>query len=160
MQQSKITIKEIRKVKNIKLLVRTLERDFIYLKADKFSQLGHNEQELTRLVTGEDFLSLFAFNDQNKMVGYLVGEIKKLQDSRMVYYISYLHVSPEYRGYRIGSKLIEMIINKCNDFGYKFVMLTCDSQKSKIVNLYKKYGFTKDPLLGSNDRHCVYSLFL
>lgn len=160
MQQSKITIKEIRKVKNIKLLIRTLERDFIYLKADKFSQLGHNEQELTRLVTGENFLSLFAFNDQNKMVGYLVGEIKKLQDSRMVYYISYLHVSPEYRGYRIGSKLIEMIINKCNDFGYKFVMLTCDSQKSQIVNLYKKYGFTKDPLLGSNDRHCVYSLFL
>lgn len=156
--KNKVIIKEIKNIKNKELLIHTLYKDFDYLKDDPM--LGHTVEELSRLVNDEKFCSLFAFNEQNKMIGYLIGEVKQLQDSRMVYYISYLYVLPDYRGFKIGSKLIEMVIRNCENYGYKFVMLKCDTTKQKIVDLYTKFGFSKDPLLSSNDRHCVYSLFL
>lgn len=159
MNSNKIIIKELAEIKNPLLLSQVVYRDFQYLSNNP--DLGHNMDELNRLINNnENFAGLFAFNSKKKLIGYLVGEIKHLSDGRLVYYISYLFVNEKYRHKRIGSHLLELIINKCKSRGYSFIVLTCDTQDQKLINFYKKYGFNYDPILRNNSKHDVLSLFL
>lgn len=85
---------------------------------------------------------------QNKLAKYLVAQI---EDKVVGYvgawfiideaHITNVAVSPEYRGQKIGDKIVKYLIDECND--NKIKAMTLEVRVSNIVaqNLYKKYGF-------------------
>lgn len=153
---NKLTCVEIYKIKNPSLLTNTIYNNFIYLK--KYPELLHNKEEITKSINSKNNLIYLVF-DNKKLIGYLVGDFRTLSDNRYGYYISYFYVGQKYRNNKIGSKLLEKLINNCKK-KTKFIILTCDTFDIKAMNFYKKYGFIEDPILGSNTRHNVYCLFL
>ena len=57
-------------------------------------------------------------------------------------YISRLIVKTEYRNQGIGGILIDFIIKKVKDMGYKEASIGVDKDNTIAINLYRKKGFT------------------
>src|SRR5262249_31784652 len=125
----------------------------------KFPELMHSIPNIRKTIMSDGNLCYLVYHNKS-LIAYLIGDFRNLPDNRYAYYISYLYVSPNYRNHKIGTKLMIMLLNKCQSTGTKFIALTCDSNNTKVVSFYKKFGFIKDPLLNSNKRHTVYCLFL
>src|SRR5271169_5523752 len=121
---------EITKINNPTVLANIIFTNFNYL--EKFTELGHNKKEITKSLKSSGNFCYLVY-DGEKLIGYLVGEFRTLNDNRYVYYISYLYISEQYRGHGLGSQLMDAIIDKCNDMGVKFIVLTCDTYDDKIV---------------------------
>ena len=96
----------------------------------------------------------------NSIIAYLVGEMKDLNDGRRCYYISYLYVGEKYRGKKIGTKLMNLIIEKCKVNRIKYLLLTCDTNDKPVFEFYEKLGFVPDTILRNYGRHEVMTLFL
>ncbi len=54
-----------------------------------------------------------------------------------------LYVKPEYRGMKLGEKLIEEIIAHARKAGYKEMVLDTITPLQSAIHLYKKAGFTE-----------------
>jgi GNAT superfamily N-acetyltransferase len=120
----------------------------------------HSKNEILRSLTSDDTFCYFLY-DNKKLIGYLTGEYKTLNDNRYVFYVSYFYICSSYRNKQLGSKLMKLLINKCTREGTKFILLTCDTFDNKVVQFYKKLGFVQDPILGDeNKRHNVFVLYL
>jgi ribosomal protein S18 acetylase RimI-like enzyme len=153
----KVTVKEINKIVSpLETLINVIYNNFNYLTDPN---LGHTKDEIYRLLTSNQLYGLLVYHDK-QLIAYLIGEFKILVDNRYVYYITYIYVSDKYRNKRIGIRLIINILNKCNNKGVKFVLLTFDTSNNKLIRFYNKLGFKKDPILGTGKRHDVYSYFL
>jgi GNAT superfamily N-acetyltransferase len=128
----KMIVKEIKKINSgIDSLVNIIYKNFKYLSSDP--KLGHTHNEIKRLLKNNDMLSLFVYNQNGKLIAYLIGEFKTLNDGRYVYYISYLYVAKPYRSRKIGAQLMKLIISKCNNIGVKHIILTCDTHDRKVL---------------------------
>jgi GNAT superfamily N-acetyltransferase len=53
-----------------------------------------------------------------------------------------MFVSPDYRGQKIGSKLVERALQFCEEVGYEFVFRTT-SRMTQAIELCKKNGFVQ-----------------
>lgn len=148
---------KVKRILHSELFAHNIYNNFIDLAND--GSVQHNKKEILRLLNCDDFIGFLVYNN-NILIGYLVGEIKTLQDSRIVYYISYIYVSTVYRGKKIGSRLIDLVIKECNDIGLKFVVLMCNTSDKMVTTFYKKKGFTLDPLLKRGNKHDVFVLYL
>lgn len=156
---SKITFKEIKKIDNPHSFADTIYRNFEYLSG--IEQLSHNRNEIVKLLTNDNFIGFLLYDEKDMIIAYLVGEIKHLFDGRIVYYISYIFVSEKDRNKRLGSKLLQILINKCKEeLGIKFIVLTCDIYNKIAYDFYRRRGFKIDTLLSTNGRHEVLSLIL
>jgi len=157
-QQNNIVIRKVDRLKNPNLLCDAIYNNFIYL--SKYPNLMHTKNEIGRLLTTPDNIMYLVY-DNNKMIGYLIGEYKMLNDSRYVFYISYMFILDKYRNMKLGSRLMNKIIKECSDKGIKYILLTFDSNDLKLINFYQKHGFKKDPMLGNNgNNQIIMSLFL
>lgn len=154
---SKIKCIEVSKIKNSSLLADVAYNNFIYL--TKFPELMHTKQDIIKTLQADGNLCYLLY-DGNNLIGYLIGDFRTLPDSRYAYYVSYLYISKQYRNKKLGSRLMDKIIKKCQDNGTKFIILTCDTQDDKIIRFYQRYGFKVDSYLGGNKRHNVFSLYL
>jgi len=56
-----------------------------------------------------------------------------------------MYVKPEYRKYKIGSRLLELIIEIAASFDYKFIRLDTLPTMTKAQDLYRSYGFSEIP---------------
>lgn len=72
----------------------------------------------------------------DKIVGYLSYE-----DIFDRYEISNLYVLYNYRGNKIGSYLIQELINRAKLSNIKNITLEVNKENLVAINLYKKYGF-------------------
>ena len=156
-EKPKMKCVEVKKIKDTTLMVNTIYNNFLYLV--EYPDLMHTRDEINKVLNSNGCMNLLVFYN-NKLIGYLIGNFRTLQDSRYVFYISYFYISQEYRNRGIGSKLMNLLILKCKTMGVKFIVLTCDSQDPKTMKFYRKYGFTTDPLLSKNNRYDVYTLYL
>lgn len=85
-----------------------------------------------------------------KQNGEFIGEIAYVFDMRdddytianQRIYLSRLIVKKEWRGNGIGGILIDFIIEKIKDMGYKEVTIGVDKDNLAALHLYKKKGFT------------------
>lgn len=155
----KFTIREIRGVSDPTPFATLIYKNFQYL--EKEPVLNHNIDEIKKLLTNENFIGLLVYDNNGKMIAYLVGEIKHLNDGRITYYITYFYVAPMYRHKRIGSKLLQLLINKCKqNWGVNYITLTCDINDRKLLEFYKKRGFDVDIMLKNGGRHEIYTLYL
>lgn len=83
---------------------------------------------------GEAF---FVAADKDKIIG-TVG-IKK-EDSRVAL-MRRLFVSPEYRGRKIGMKLIERVVQFCQEVGYQEIVFKTTSRMAGANEVCQKAGF-------------------
>ncbi len=67
----------------------------------------------------------------------LVGLIRAIDDSEMVAFLHYALVHPNYQGYGIAGKMLEMIKEHYKDYLYIELM----PEESKNVMFYEKHGF-------------------
>ena len=153
----KFVIKEVHSIKDVGKLSNIIYKNFIYLTSKP--ELQHNKEELTRLLTDENMLTYFVY-ENDKAVAYLVGEIKNLNDGRTAFYISYIFVAQKYRSKHIGSLLLKHVVKSIQSTGIKYILLTSDTADEKLSHFYEKFGFTIDPILRNNSRHEVFVLYL
>lgn len=155
-----ITIEEVnakRIEKHAMIYATIIYNNFIDL--TQFSYVTHNKEEIYKNLLSDDMFGYIVKNG-TKVIGYLFGEFMNLNDGRHVYYLSYIYISPKYRHYKLGTTLLNKLIETCNNIGVMFIVLTCDSQDSIVMNFYKKFGFISDPILKRNLRHDVLCLYL
>lgn len=126
----------------------------------KTPQLSHNKQTISKTLQSKNLFGLLVYNLHNKLVAYVIGEYKQLDDSRFVYYIHYIYIIKLYRGRKIGSKLMNIIITHCKNNKIKYIVLTCDTHDKKLTTFYKKLGFKQDLMLKNFKRHEVLSVQL
>ncbi|KAB8254132.1 acyl-CoA N-acyltransferase [Aspergillus pseudonomiae] len=56
-----------------------------------------------------------------------------------------LYVAEEARGTKLGSRLVEAIMSKAKELGYRGIRLDSLPEMRAAQNLYRKYGFTEIP---------------
>jgi len=62
------------------------------------------------------------------------------------YELTKMAVSPNYRGYKIGQKLMQHCINFAKKNEYKTLLLYSNTKLENAIYIYKKYGFIELPL--------------
>lgn len=152
----------INKVRDPQLFINTVYNNFSYLKEP---ELNHTVEEIKRVMTCNDFFGILVYDtlnnintsNVNKIIGYTVGEFKMLNDGRHIFYITYMFVAPKHRGKKIGSMMVDKLVNHCTNKKIHYVVLTCDSMQPKLVRFYNRLGFNEDPLLKSYSRHIIMS---
>ena len=155
----KINCIKTTKIKNPDILANVIYNNFKYLY--NYPELQHTVKDIIKVLQSDGNFCYLLYNDKD-LIGYLVGDFRVLPDNRYGYYISYVFISEKYRNKKLGSKLMNMLINECKNRGVNHIVLTCDSRDKQIISFYKKYGFKMDPNLGGNNNkiHNVYSLRL
>ncbi len=142
---------------NLDKFVDCVYDNFIDLRFDE--RLKHTKEEIKRIMMSKT-LMFDAYYVENKIVAYIICESIKLNDNRNVLYIYYLYVAPKYRKKGIGRKLLDRAI----EYGYKNkydnVMLTCDTENTKLKEFYEINLFMPDMQLRRYDKHDVYSRVL
>jgi GNAT superfamily N-acetyltransferase len=156
---NKVIVKEIRRIKsNTEPFINIVYDNFKYL--SDIDQLNHTKEEITRLLFSSDLVTFLVYNDDKKVIAYLLGEKKVLNDGRIVFYINYLYVGERMRYRKIGSQLMNLIEKKCHMWNIKNIILTCDTHDEKIYNFYKKLEFFPDQLLRNHGQYEVLTKYL
>ena len=105
-EKPKMKCVEVKKIKDTALMVNTIYNNFLYLV--EYPDLMHTRDEINKVLNSNGCMNLLVFYN-NKLIGYLIGNFRTLQDSRYVFYISYFYISQEYRNRGIGSKLMNLL---------------------------------------------------
>lgn len=155
-----VSFKDIQK--DIKNFTVAIFNNFIELTRHPY--VKHTKEEIRRLLESEQLFGYIVRyrNPENitKIIAYLFGETTTLPDGRNAYYLSYIYVSPNFQHKKLGSLLMKKIIYHCQHFGIPFIVLTCDTEDTKVMNFYKKLGFVSDPALATGKKHDVFCLYL
>ena len=69
-----------------------------------------------------------------------------------------LYVRPEFRGHRIGSLLIQRLIDDAREIGYRQMLLDTLPFLQSAIRLYRQFGFYDIPCY--NDSPLEQTLFL
>jgi len=89
-----------------------------------------------QLKTGYEY---FLLNIDNYSIGYF-GIHVDLVKSNLI--LSKLYILKEYRGLGYGTKAMDFIIERANDYKMKNIVLTVNRENEKTIKLYKRYGFS------------------
>lgn len=92
------------------------------------------EQELTNL-----FATYWVAKIGKKVVGY-IGSWMVIDEC----HIMNVAIHPKYRNLGIASKLIQAMLNNCNQHGISYVLLEVRMQNIPAQKLYEKFGFHTD----------------
>jgi len=135
---------QFRKLDNINRLAKIIFLNFIKLMDQP--NIEFSMDAIERLLVSNNLVGWFLLDNNDKIIGYLVGEIQRLQDGRLVYFISYFYISKNYRGKGLGKIMLLRCLKFIKDNNIPFTMLI--TKRDTIgYNLYKKIGFQKDPLI-------------
>jgi ribosomal protein S18 acetylase RimI-like enzyme len=155
----KLQVNELGKLKNPYPFAQTIYNNFKHLAC--IPQLQHSMEEIVRLLSDDSFFGFTVINScSNNIVGYLIGELKNLDDGRYVCYISYIYVAQKFRNLKVGSYLIDKVKKLCSDSGIQFLLLTCDSNDERVYTFYKTKGFVQDPIIPGVASHTVLVYYL
>lgn len=149
---------EISVINNPKLLASVIYKNFEHLA--QYPELGHNPPAIEKLLLNAEGINFLIYHE-NRIIAYMIGDKRYLDDHRYVYYISYLYVVEKHRNKKLGSHLIERAIKKCRDIGISFILLSCYRRNERGNRFYLKHGFNLDPILGrTNPSQNIFCLYL
>ena len=100
---------------------------------------------------------LLVYNIHHKLIAYLIGEIIKLDNGKMVFFINYLYVIQKYRNLGIGSKLLNIVINKVKQWKINGIMLLYNSTNDYLTNFFANRNFYIDETYRRNERYEILS---
>lgn len=94
------------------------------------------------LINKSMFHNIYVIEENNKIIatGTLLIEEKIIHNCGKVGHIEDVVVHKNYRGLKLGKKILEYLIHKSKDFGCYKTLLDCDE---KNVGFYEKCGFKK-----------------
>lgn len=86
---------------------------------------------------------VFVAEINGKIVGYLAGSIlEEISYSVETFAeLDNMCIDTNYRGYGIGSKLIDEFKNYCKNIGIENIKVTAYTQNKQAINFYMKNGF-------------------
>jgi ribosomal protein S18 acetylase RimI-like enzyme len=137
---------------NVNPFIDLIYNNFINL--SKYPSLKHTKHDINKLLKSPGMRGYVTTVKNNKLLGYLIGEVIQLADRRKVFYISYLYIAKRFRNKKIGSKLMDTVISTFRS-KYDGIMLTCDTDDLKVFEFYQKKGFMLDLMLRQFNRHDV-----
>lgn len=135
--------------KNISLFNNVIYNNFIEL--SEYPILKHTLEDINILLLSKNMRGFLIYNDDNKVIGYLFGEIIKLNDGRNVFFLSYIYVAIAYRKLKIGSLMLNKVIQ--NTKKTDGILLICDSEDTFVMNFYQMKGFMPDLILRRYDKY-------
>lgn len=101
-------------------------------------------------LTSTGLLGWFLINNDNKIIGYIIGDKQNLRDGRYVYYLSYFFIIPKYRGNSLGKKMLMNCLEYVKNINIKFILLTSEID-TNAFKLYTSLGFLYDPIIKINN---------
>jgi ribosomal protein S18 acetylase RimI-like enzyme len=137
-------VEKFTQLKNIDRLSKIIFMNFIELQNQP--DIEFSVKDISSTLANESIVGWFLLDNDDRIVGYLIGNTKDIGDGRVVYYISYFYIIQKYRNYGIGTKMLIIALKHATQNNLKFVMLISRID-SKAWNMYKKYGFIEDPLI-------------
>jgi predicted acetyltransferase len=140
-------LQEISKLKNINLLSKIIFFNFLYLQNENNIDFSINSIE--NLLKQTSLLGWFLLENNDNIAGYILGDVRVLNDGRRVYFISYFYIIKKFRNKGYGTKMILNVFNYCNNNNISFICLI----SKKNDNFFKKLGFTKDNLVNINNKN-------
>jgi len=135
---------QFRKLYNINKLAKIIFLNFIKLMNQP--NIEFSIDSIERLLVSNNLVGWFLLDNNDKNIGYIVGEIQRLKDGRLVYFISYFYISKNYRGKGLGKIMLLKCLKFIKDNNIPFTMLITE-RDTVGYNLYKKIGFQNDPLI-------------
>ena len=86
---------------------------------------------------------VFVAEIDEKIVGYLAGSVLEEMSYTIEAFaeLDNMCVDTNYRGYGIGSKLIDEFKNYCKNLGVENIKVTAYAQNKQAINFYMKNGF-------------------
>lgn len=79
----------------------------------------------------------------------VVGTCALIKSGEGEYQLAKMGVNPDFRGKKIGNKLMEAILEKAREINARKVWLGSSTKLAPALNLYKKFGFVDIPLVPS-----------
>lgn len=76
----------------------------------------------------------------------VAGTVALIEIDAETYELAKMAVSPEFRGYNIGLKLMDACVEYSKKTGKKRIVLESNTKQIAAINLYKKAGFREIPL--------------
>lgn len=141
-------IERFTQLKNIDRLAKIIFINFMELQNQQDIEFSYDS--IKEILASPALIGWFLMDNNNKIIGYLIGTINDLADGRQVYFIHYFYIVQKYRKFGIGTKMLLMAIDHITNINIKFVMLI-SKIKSIGWNLYLKYGFLDDPIIKLNN---------
>lgn len=141
-------IERFTQLKNIDRFAKIIFLNFMELQNQ--SNIEFSFESIKEILASSDLIGWFLMDNNNKIVGYLIGTLKELGDGRNVYFIHYFYIVQKYRKFGLGTKMLLIAIDHITGLNIKFIMLI-SRIKSTGWNLYLKYGFIDDPIIKLNN---------
>lgn len=141
-------IERFTQVKNIDRLAKIIFINFMELQDQP--DIEFSFESIKEILASPELIGWFLMDNNDKIIGYLIGTITELGDGRQVYFIHYFYIVQKYRKFGLGTRMLLIAISHITDINIKFVMLI-SRIKSIGWNLYLKYGFIDDPIIKLNN---------
>lgn len=91
--------------------------------------------------SGNRIVFIYKINNEFIGEGALVLEKKDYTIPNKRIYLSRLIVKKEYRNNKIGTQILDYLINKSKEWGYSEISLGVDCDNKSAIHLYRKKGF-------------------
>jgi ribosomal protein S18 acetylase RimI-like enzyme len=137
-------IERVTTLRNIERLAKIIFLNFIEL--ENQPDIQFSIEDIKSSLSSSSLIAWLLLDDDNKIVGYLVGTAKELGDGRYVYYLSYFYIIKKYRGTGLGKRMLLICIDYITKLNIKFILLI-SRINSPAYNLYLKLGFLPDPVI-------------
>ncbi len=148
-----LTYNDILKQKDLSLFVDTIYDNFIHLSSEL--KLSHTKENILKNLLSPNSIIIIMI-DNNKITGFLTGNILELEDRRRVFFISYIYVAENQRNKKLGTKLMKLAEKIGNQYKCIGMMLIFDTHDKVLVNFYENIGYMLDINLRRYERHDVY----
>lgn len=102
-------------------------------------------KEYDRLIQNPDYKFVSAL-DNDKLVGFCSAVVNHdiVERQKPIIMLWNLRVHPEYRGEKIGTKIVSFIEDFGKSINADLTFLTCDYENEGAQVFYKKIGYEKD----------------
>lgn len=110
-----------------------------YLKIQKYDKELENPASKYGMPEGRLYLAYY----EDKLAG-CIG-LKKLDEEGQQCELKRLYVRPQFRGKKMGEKLLEVILQDAKDIGYKAMLLDTLPFLKSAIKMYRKRGFYEIP---------------
>lgn len=148
-------LQKFQKLTNINKLSKIIFLNFIELMNQ--NNIVFSIDDIERLLISQNMTGWFLLNNDENIVGYLIGEKQNTNDGRFLFFICYLYIIEEERNKGYAKLLLLNCLKFVKENNLYFAMVI--TKNNSIGNsLFEKYGFMKDPFIKIDNEN--YSLLL